>query len=49
MIPHTNKKNVEFDLVKHDNTLQELRYIINNDYDTRFPDNSDNCIRSIII
>ena len=48
MISHTNKKNVEFDLVKRDNTLQGLRYIIDNGYDTRFPDGSGNCIRSIM-
>ncbi len=48
MILHTNKKNVKFDLVKCDNTLQGLHYIIDNDYDTRFPDDSDNYIRSII-
>ena len=48
MILHTNKKNVEFDLVKRDNTLQGLHYIIDNGYDTRFPDGSGNCIRSIM-
>ena len=30
IIPHTNKKNVEFDLIKRDNILQGLRNIIDN-------------------
>ena len=47
-IPHTNKKNVEFDLIKRDNVLQGLRYVIDNGYDSRIPEGSDNCIRSIL-
>lgn len=48
MIPHTNKKNVEFDLIKRDNILQALRYVIDNGYDARIPEGSSNCIRSIL-
>jgi hypothetical protein len=48
MIPHTNKKNVEFDLIKRDNILQGLRYVIDNGYDSRVPESGGNCIRSIL-
>jgi hypothetical protein len=49
VIPHTNKKNVELDLMKRDNTLQALRYILDNGYDPRIPqDTTSNCVRSII-
>ncbi|PKC65188.1 hypothetical protein RhiirA1_515098 [Rhizophagus irregularis] len=48
MIPHTNKKNVEFDLIKRDNILQGLRYVIDNGYDARIPEGGGNCIRSIL-
>ena len=48
MIPHTNKKNVEIDLMKRDNTLQALRYILDNGYDPRVSQDISNCIRSII-
>ena len=48
VIPHTNKKNVEFDLIKRDNVLQGLRYVIDNGYDSRIPEDGDNCIRSIL-
>ena len=37
-IPHTNKKNVEFDLIKRDNILQGIRNIIDNGYDQRVPE-----------
>lgn len=33
IIPHMNKKNVEFDLIKHDNTLQTLRYLLDEGQD----------------
>src|SRR2546430_846050 len=48
VIPHTNKKNVEMDLMKRDNTLQALRYILDNGYDPRVSQDISNCIRSII-
>jgi hypothetical protein len=49
VIPHTNKKNVKFDLIKRDNILQGLRNIIDNGYDQRFPeDSSNNYTRSIM-
>jgi hypothetical protein len=48
VIPHTNKKNVELDLMKRDNTLQALRYILDNGYDPRIPQGTNNCVRSII-
>jgi hypothetical protein len=48
VIPHTNKKNVELDLIKRDNTLQGLRYIIDNGYDFRIPNDNNGCIRSIL-
>ncbi|PKK64614.1 hypothetical protein RhiirC2_97102 [Rhizophagus irregularis] len=48
MIPHTNKKNVEFNLIKRDNILQGLRYVTDNDYDARIPEGGGNCIRSIL-
>ncbi|GES95457.1 hypothetical protein GLOIN_2v1483751 [Rhizophagus clarus] len=46
--PHTNKKKVEFDLIKRDNILQGLRYVIDNGYDARFPEGTSNCIKSIL-
>ena len=36
VVPHTNKKNVEFDLIKRDNTLQTLRYLLDGGQDNRF-------------
>ena len=48
IIPHTNKKNVEFDLIKRDNILQGLRYVIDNGYDQRVPEDSNNYTRSIM-
>ncbi|GES96961.1 hypothetical protein GLOIN_2v1483751 [Rhizophagus clarus] len=48
VIPHTNKKKVEFDLIKRDNILQGLRYVIDNGYDARFPEGTSNCIKSIL-
>jgi hypothetical protein len=48
VIPHTNKKNVEFDLIKRDNILQALRYVIDNGYDARISEDGSNCIRSIL-
>ena len=35
VIPHTNKKNVELDLIERDNKLQAIRYILDNGYDPR--------------
>ena len=46
VIPHTNKKNVEFDLIRRDNILQGLRNIIDNGYDQRFPEGNNSYIRS---
>ncbi|UZO21593.1 uncharacterized protein OCT59_013980 [Rhizophagus irregularis] len=40
VVPHTNKKNVEFDLIKRDNTLQTLRHLLDGGQDTRFGHNS---------
>ena len=48
VIPHTNKKNVEFDLIRRDNILQGLRNIIDNGYDQRFPEGNNSYIRSIM-
>ena len=50
IIPHTNKKNVELDLIKRDNTLQALRYILDNGYDPRIShcQTSNNCVKSIM-
>jgi hypothetical protein len=48
VIPHTNKKNVEFDLIKRDNVLQGLRYVIDNGYDVRVPEGGGNRIRFIL-
>lgn len=36
VVSHTNKKNVEFDLIKRDNTLQTLRYLLDGGQDIRF-------------
>src|SRR5581483_4977095 len=36
IVSHTNKKNVEFDLIKRDNTLQTLRYLLNGGQDNLF-------------
>ena len=36
IVPHTNKKNVEFDLIKRDNTLQTLRYLLDGGQDNHF-------------
>jgi hypothetical protein len=47
VITHTNKKNVEMDLIKRDNTLQALRYILDNGYDSRVPQGAGNCVKSI--
>ena len=48
VILHTNKKNVKMDLIKRDNILQALRYILDNGYDSRFPQGASNCVNSII-
>jgi len=48
VIPHTNKKNVKLDLMKRDNTLQALRYILDNGHDPRISQDTVNCVRSII-
>jgi len=36
MVPHTNLKHIEFDLLRCYNTLQAFRYIMNGGYDSRF-------------
>ena len=36
IVPHSNKKNIEFDLIKRDNTLQTLRYLLDGGQDSRF-------------
>jgi hypothetical protein len=36
VVPHTNKKNVELDLIKRDNTLQTLRYLLDGGQDIQF-------------
>ncbi|GBC23112.2 hypothetical protein GLOIN_2v1764038 [Rhizophagus irregularis DAOM 181602=DAOM 197198] len=50
VVPHTNKKNVEFDLIKRDNTLQTLRHLLDGGQDTRFGHNSPVhfCIQNIV-
>jgi len=48
VIPYTNKKNVEIVLMKRDNTLQAFCYILDNGYDSRFPQGASNCVNSII-
>ncbi|PKY57533.1 hypothetical protein RhiirA4_478668 [Rhizophagus irregularis] len=35
-VPHTNKKNVELDFIKRENTLQSIRYIFDNRVDDRY-------------
>src|SRR6185369_11452375 len=36
MVPHTNLRHIEFDLLRRYNTLQAFRYIVNGGYDGRF-------------
>jgi len=48
MVPHTNKKNVEFDLIKRDNTLQTLRYLLDGGQDNRFENCVGHGIQSIV-
>ena len=48
VIPHTNKKNVELDLIKRDNKLQAIRYILDNGYDPRVFQDISNPLKSII-
>src|SRR5688572_13307639 len=36
VVQHTNNKNVEFDLIIRDNTLQTLRYLLDGGQDSRF-------------
>lgn len=47
IVPHTNKKNVEFDLIKRDNTLQTLRYLLDGGQDNRFENTAGHGIRNI--
>ncbi len=35
-VPKTNRKNVEFDLIRHTNVLQAIRYVIDGGIDDRF-------------
>jgi len=48
VIPHTNKKNVELDLIERDNKLQVIRYILDNSYDPRVFQDISNPLKSII-
>lgn len=48
IVPHTNKKNVEFDLIKRDNTLQTLRYLLDGGQDNRFENTVGQGIQNII-
>jgi len=36
MVPHTNLKHIELDLLRHYNTLEAFRYIVNGGCDNRF-------------
>ena len=36
VIPYTNKKNITIDLLKRDNTLQALRYLMDDEKDERY-------------
>lgn len=36
MVPHTNLKHIEFDLLRRYNTLQAFRFIMNGGCDSRF-------------
>jgi len=36
MVPHTNLKHIEFDLLRRYNTLQAFHYIVNGSCDSRF-------------
>jgi hypothetical protein len=38
IVPHTNLKKVDFDLLRRYNTLQALRYIFDGSQDEHFPD-----------
>ena len=35
-VPKMNRKNIEFDLIRHHNTLQTMRYLIDGGQDSRF-------------
>jgi len=48
VIPHTNKKNVELDLIERDNKLQVIQYILDNGYDPRVFQDISNPLKSII-
>jgi hypothetical protein len=48
VIPHTNKKNVEFDLIKRDNTLQTLRFLLDGGQDDRFENIAGQGIQNIV-
>ena len=36
-VPHTNKKNIDLDLLRHSNTLQALRFWLDGGRDERVP------------
>jgi len=56
LVPHTNRKNLELDLVRRYNTLQALRFIVDGGEDSRFPGRRshiteivlDNCISQLL-
>jgi len=56
LVPHTNRKNLELDLVRRYNTLQALRFIVDGGEDSRFPGRRshiaeiilDNCVSQLL-
>ncbi|CAG8793858.1 22233_t:CDS:2, partial [Racocetra persica] len=44
IVPHTNKHNLELTLLRHINTLQTLRYLVDNGIDDRMPNYSTQSI-----
>jgi len=49
VVPKTNRKNVEFDLIRYTNVLQAIRYVIDSRIDNHFDlSNVENGLRNII-
>ncbi|CAB4387208.1 unnamed protein product [Rhizophagus irregularis] len=46
-VPHTNKKNISMDLSKRDNTLQTLRYLLDDGLDERYDNIVNNSFSNI--
>ena len=47
-VPHTNKKNIDLDLLRHYNTLQALRFWLDGGRDERVSDSDYHANRSLL-